>query len=130
MRRPNFFGLQRPVFHENAMKKSPLTLVKERFGEDRKAAKQKLVAAVRELAGKDGLLDRSLEDLDQVSNKKLLHLESVLNTVKEHGGRASLVNKILDAEKRTKDEGYKSRLERFSTPRLLDHYKSAVKRAG
>jgi hypothetical protein len=130
MRRPKFFGLLRPVFHENAMKKSPLTLVKERFGEDRKAAKQKLVAAVRELAGQDGLLDRSLEDLEQVSNKKLLRLESVLKTVKEHGGRASLVNKILEAEKRTKDEGYKSRLERFPTPRLLDHYRSAVKRAG
>jgi len=111
------------------MKKSPLVIVKERFGEDRKAAKQKLVAAVRDLAGKDGLLDRSLDNLEQVSNKKLLHLESVLKTVKEHGGRGSLVSKILEAEKRSKDEGYKTRLERFSTPRLLDHYRAAVKRA-
>jgi hypothetical protein len=112
------------------MKKSPLAIVKERFGEDRKAAKQKLVAAVRDLAGKDELVDRSLENLDMISNKKLLHLESVLKTVKEHGGRASLVSKILEVEKRTKDDGYKSRLERFPTPRLLDHYRAAVKRAG
>lgn len=111
------------------MKKSPLAIVKERFGEDRKAAKQKLVAAVRELAGKDGLLDRSLENLEQVSNKKLLRLEAVLKAVKEQGGRAALVSKILEAEKRTKDEGYKSRLERFPTPRLLDYYRAAVKRA-
>ena len=111
------------------MKKSPLTLVKERFGDDRKAAKQKLVAAVRDLAGKGELLDRSLDNLEQVSNKKLLHLESVLKSVAEQGGRASLVTKILEAEKRTKDEGYKTRLERFSTPRLLDHYRAAVKSA-
>ncbi len=50
--------------------------------------------------------------------------------VKEQGGRAALVSKILEAEKRTKDEGYKSRLERFPTPRLLDYYRAAVKRAG
>ena len=110
------------------MKKSPLAIVKERFGEDRKAAKQKLVAAVRELAGEGELLDRALESLERVSNKKLLHLESVLKEVKEHGGRASLVGKILEAEKRTKDEGYKARLERFSTPRLLDHYRATERR--
>jgi hypothetical protein len=129
LRRPDFLGSHAPVVYENVMKKSPLAIVKERFGEDRKAAKQKLVAAVRDLAGKDQLLDRSLESLELVSNKKLLHLESVLKAVKEHGGRASLVSKILEVEKRTKDEGYKSRLERFPTPRLLDHYRAAVKRA-
>jgi len=112
------------------MKKSPLEIVKERFGEDRKAAKAKLVEAVKSLAGDGELLDRSLEDLERVSNGKLLRLESILKTVKdEFGGRANLVQKILEAEKRVKDEGYKSRIERFSTPRLLDHYRSVAKKA-
>ena len=34
---------------------------------------------------------------------------------------------ILDAEKRTKDAGYRARLETQPTPRLLDHVRAAKK---
>ncbi len=110
------------------MKASPLAQVKARF-----ESKDKLIEAVRQLATDELWIDRVDEDkgLERVSNKKLLHLHEVLTHVKEQfGSRAKLIDAICDIEKRTKDEGYKSRLERFPTPRLLDYYRAAVKRAG
>ena len=109
------------------MKSSPLAQVKERFND-----KAGLVAAVKELAQGDLWIDRVDEDkgLDSVSNKKLLHLHSVLSSVKsEFGSREKLIGAILEAEKRSKDEGYKTRLERLSTPRLVDQLAAARKRA-
>ena len=109
------------------MKSSPLAQVKERFND-----KAGLVAAVKELAQGDLWIDRVDSDkgLDSVSNKKLLHLHSVLTSVKaEFGGREGLIGAILEAEKRTKDEGYKTRLSRMSTPRLVDELQGARKRA-
>ncbi len=113
------------------MSKSPLTVIKERFGADRKEAKKKLVAAVRDLAKDDVWVERLNADkgLEHVSNKKLLHLESVLGTVKkELGGRKGLIDAIVKAEKREKDAGYRTRLEGQTTPRLYDHYRAAKKR--
>ncbi|MCZ7687506.1 MAG: hypothetical protein M5U28_55720 [Sandaracinaceae bacterium] len=109
------------------MKASPLTQVKERFG-----SKDKLVDAVRDLATDELWIDRVDEDkgLERVSNKKLLHLHAVLSEVKsQFGSRAKLIDAICDVEKRGKDEGYRDRLSRWSTPRLYDWYKSAKKRA-
>ena len=109
------------------MKSSPLAQVKERFND-----KAGLVAAVKELAQGDLWIDRVDEDkgLDSVSNKKLLHLHTVLSSVKsEFGSREKLIGAILEAEKRSKDEGYKTRLERLSTPRLVDQLTAARKRA-
>ncbi|MCA9606229.1 MAG: hypothetical protein KC619_11570 [Myxococcales bacterium] len=103
------------------MKASPFAEVKDRFG-----SKEKLVDAVRDLAGEDLFLDRVNEDkgLERVSNKKLLHLHAVLSEVKERfGTRAKLVDAILEAEGR-KDQGYRDRLERWPTPRLWDWFKS------
>ncbi len=114
------------------MKKSPLAVVKERFGADRKEAKKKLVEAVRSLAKDDAWVERLSEDkgLELVSNKKLLHLETVLSTVKkELGGRKGLIDAILKVEKREKDAGYRTRLEAQPTPRLFDQYRSAKKRS-
>jgi hypothetical protein len=114
------------------MKKSPLTVVKERFGADRKEAKKKLVAAVRDLSKGDVWVERLSGDkgLEHVSNKKLLHLETVLTTVKKDlGGRKGLIDAILEVEKRVKDEGYRSRLDAQPTPRLYDHYRSAKKKS-
>ena len=37
--------------------------------------------------------------------------------------------KAREQEKRAKDEGYKARLARLSTPRLFDQYKAGAKRA-
>ncbi|MFT3921670.1 MAG: hypothetical protein QM778_03970 [Myxococcales bacterium] len=107
--------------------KSPLALVKERFQD-----KEGLLKAVKELATEDLWADRVDGDkgLDCVSNKKLLRLHSVLSEVKKSfGSRAKLIDAIATQEKRTKDEGYKARLARFSTPRLFDEYKAGKKRA-
>ena len=71
----------------HAMSNSPLSIVKARFGDDPKKAKEKLVAAVKKAAGKDLWLDRLNEEkgLQHVSNRKLLHLEQVLEAVeREH----------------------------------------------
>jgi hypothetical protein len=113
------------------MKKSPLTQVKDRFGD-----KKKLVEAVQALATDELWLGRTSKDrggdkgLALVSNAKLLRLHATLSAVKEKfGTRAKLIDAILDAEKRTKDAGYKSRLEAYPVPRLFDHYRSASKRA-
>ncbi len=108
-------------------KKSPLTLVKERFQD-----KDGLLKALRELATEELWVDRVAQDkgFDAISNKKLLRLHTVLSEVKKQfGSRSKLVDAILSQEKRAKDEGYKDRLTRFSTPRLFDHYKAAARRA-
>ncbi len=111
--------------------KSPLATVKEKFGE-----KSKLVEAVKALATDDLWLGRTSADrghdrgLEHVSNAKLLRLHAVLTEVKEKfGTRAKLVDEILAAEKRTKDAGFKKRIEAYPVPRLYDIFKSAQKRA-
>lgn len=108
--------------------KSPLARVKEEFGD-----KEKLVAAVRKLAEQDLWVARESADkgLDHVSNAKLLRLHRIFSEVKEKfGTRAKLIDAILELEKRTKDAGYKTRLERFPVPRLYDMFQSAQKRLG
>lgn len=105
---------------------SPLAEVKARFG-----SKEDLVKAVRGLADGDLFLDRVNDDkgLDRVSNKKLLHLHSVLTEVKESfGSRERLIDAICETEKR-KDQGYRDRLGRWPTPRLLDWLRAAKARA-
>ena len=116
------------------MAKSPLTLVKDKFGD-----KKKLVEAVQALATDELWLGRTNKDraeggkgkgLSLVSNAKLLRLHATFTTVKEKfGTRAKLIDAILEIEKRTKDAGYKSRLDAYPVPRLYDHYRSASKRA-
>jgi hypothetical protein len=108
------------------MKKTPLQLVKEQFGD-----KQQLVDAVQKLATDDLWIDRIQPDkgLERVSNAKLLRLHAVLNRVKaEFGSRAGLVSSILELEKRGKDEGLKARLTGFPLPRLLDLHRAATRR--
>jgi hypothetical protein len=108
------------------MSKSPLAQVKDRFTD-----KAGLVKAVKALATGDLFIDRVNADtgLEHISNAKLLHLHDTLTAVKkEHGSRAKLIDAILKAEKR-KDEGYKTRLEKLSTPRLYDQYRAAARRA-
>ena len=111
----------------HAMSKSPLSILKERFGDDPKKAKEKLVAAVKKVAGKDLGLDRLNEEkgLQHVSNRKLLHLEQVLEAVsKEVGSRDKLIVEIAQLQGRAKDEDYKTRLGEESTPSLWDRYQS------
>jgi hypothetical protein len=107
-------------------KKSPLAQVKERFTD-----KAGLIKAVEALATGDLWLNRTNADkgLAHVSNAKLLRLHATLSAVqKEFGSRAGLITAILAAEKRSKDEGYKARLEAYPTPRLLDAQRAAAKR--
>lgn len=109
------------------MKKTPLALVKERF-----ESKSKLVEAVKLLTTSELWIDRLSQEkgLEHVSNTKLLRLHATLTEVKEKfGTRAKLIDALLEAEKRTKDAGYKSKLEGFPTPRLVDALASASRRA-
>lgn len=109
------------------MIKSPLAIVKERFQD-----KEGLLKAVRELTTDELWLDRVEHEkgLDCVSNRKLLRLHALLSEVKEKfGSRDKLIDAILTQEKRAKDEGYKARLQRYSTPRLFDHFKATTRRA-
>ena len=106
--------------------KTPLALVKDKFGD-----KAKLVAAVEKFTGEDLWIGRTNEDkgLKHVSNSKLLRLHATFTVVKEKfGTRAKLIDAILTAEKRTKDAGYKSRIEAYPVPRLWDMFKSLEKR--
>ena len=112
-------------------KASPLAMMKEKFGE-----KAKLVEAVTSFTSEDLWVGRTNKDrggdkgLDHVSNAKLLRLHAIFSAVKEKfGTREKLIAAILDSEKRTKDEGYKSRLSAHPVPRLYDHYRAAEKRA-
>ncbi len=109
------------------MSKSPLSLVKDKFKD-----KDGLIEAVRALATSDLWVDRinSNKGLEHVSNRKLLHLHEVLSQVKSRfGTRGELIKAVLKLEKREKDEGFQTRLERYPTPRLWDRYRALEKRA-
>lgn len=109
--------------------KSPLTLVKDAHGD-----KAKLVAELEKLTKGDELWVSRVNEkkgLAHVSNAKLLRLYKTFTTVKEKfGTRAKLIDAICELEKRSKDEGYKTRLGAFPVPRLWDMYQSASKRNG
>jgi hypothetical protein len=108
------------------MAKSPLAVMKEKFGD-----KEKLVAAVEKLTGEDLWVSRTNKEkgLAHVSNAKLLRLHETFTAVKEKfGTRAKLIEAILEVEKRAKDAGYKEHLSAFPVPRLWDLYKSTAKR--
>ena len=106
--------------------KTPLGVVKEKFGE-----KAKLVAALEKLAGEALWVSRTNKDkgLKHVSNAKLLRLHATFTAVKEKfGTREKLIDAILELEKRTKDSGFRQKLLEWPVPRLFDAYKSAAKR--
>ncbi len=112
-------------------RKSPLAIVKEKFGD-----KDKLVEAVKAFMTDDLWVKRTAQDrgkergIEYVSNAKLLRLHATFSEVKEKfGTREQLVTAILDLEKRAKDAGYKKRLDAHPVPRLYDMYKSAKRTA-
>jgi hypothetical protein len=111
----------------HVMSNSPLSIVKARFGDDPKKAKEKLVAAVKKVAGKDLWLDRvsGEKGLQHVSNRKLLHLEQVFEAIgKDVGSRDKLIGEIAKLQGRAKDKDYLARLSEESTPSLWDRYQS------
>jgi hypothetical protein len=114
------------------MSKSPLQIIKERFGDDPAKAKAKLVEAVKKAAGKELWLDalNETKGLEHVSNKKLLHLEQVFEAVsKDVGSRDKLVAELAELQGRGKDEPYKLGLAKSSTPKLWDELQAARARA-
>jgi hypothetical protein len=112
---------------ENIMANSPLSLVKEKF-----ETKAKLVEAVQKLATDALWLDRVNADkgLGRISNAKLLRLHASLEDAKgRFGSRAKLIDAIRSLEKRSKDDGYKTRLSAYPLPRLIELHDAAAKRA-
>jgi hypothetical protein len=112
-------------------RKSPLAIVKEKFGD-----KDKLVEAVKAFMTDELWIKRTAEDrgkergIEYVSNAKLLRLHDTFAAVKEKfGTREKLVDAVLELEKRTKDAGYKKRLSAYPVPRLYDMYQSAKRAA-
>jgi hypothetical protein len=106
--------------------KTPLSLVKEQFGE-----KAKLIEALEKLTGESLWVSRTNKDkgLAHVSNAKLLRLHATFTVVKEKfGTREKLVDAILELEKRGKDTGLRQKLSAWPVPRLFDTYKSLAKR--
>jgi hypothetical protein len=106
--------------------KSPLALVKEKFGD-----KEQLVLALEKLTGDELWVSRTNKDkgLAHVSNAKLLRLFATFTEVKDKfGTRDKLIDAILELEKRTKDAGYRQRLSAWPVPRLYDTYKTTSKR--
>ena len=109
---------------------TPFGTVKQRF-----ESKEKLVEAVRQFVNDELWLPRLSSDrggtkeLRHVSNAKLLRLHEVFSAVKtEFGTRAKLIDTIVELNKRTKDAGYRSRLEAYPVPRLFDLYATAKRR--
>lgn len=105
---------------------TPFATVKARF-----ESKEKLVAAVKELMTDALWLPRLSSDrggnkgIERVSNAKLLRLHETLSAVeKKFGTRAKLIDALLEAENRTKDDGYKKRLESWAVPKLYDRFRT------
>jgi len=108
------------------VQKSPLAIVKERFGD-----KAGLIKAVSGFVKEDLWLDHVNSDkgLDRVSNRKLLHLHEVLSAVKsEFGSRAKLVDAVAELEGHDKDADYKAGLAQQATPALYDRFRAGKKR--
>jgi hypothetical protein len=107
--------------------KTPLALVKEKFGD-----KAKLVETLEKVTGEDLWVARTNKDkgLAHVSNAKLLRLHATFAEVKEKfGTREKLIGALLELEKRGKDTGLRQKLSEWPVPRLFDAYKSALKRS-
>jgi hypothetical protein len=107
--------------------KSPLALVKEKFGD-----KDKLVEAVKAFVNDDLWVKRTASDrgkdrgIEYVSNAKLLRLHATFSEVQaKFKTRAGLIDAVLELQQRSKDAGYKKRLETYPVPRLYDLYKSS-----
>ena len=109
------------------MAKSPVSVVKEKFGD-----KAKLVEAVKAFMTEDLWVNRLNEEkgLDRVSNAKLLRLHRIFSAVQgEFGSRTKLIDSILAFENQSKNEGLRTRLGAYPVPRLYDLYRSKKRTA-
>lgn len=93
-----------------------------------KEALAKTLAAT--LARPDEDADAIAAKLKTASNRQLLRLASVTETVKKKwGSREKLIAAIGAARKMGKDEAFLARLDRFSLPRLVELAKNAERAA-
>ena len=109
------------------MSKSPSQIVKDKFGD-----KTKLVDALKQFVNEDLWVGRENKDkgLARVSNAKLLRLIDTFTTVKaKWGTRGKLIDAVVEAAGRTKDQGFRAGIEGWPVPRLYDHYKSLTARS-
>jgi hypothetical protein len=103
--------------------KSPLAEVNEKFG-----GKDKLVDKLVGLLESDESKDDMRQKLLGVANKKLIRLHGVATTVKEkYGSRDKLLQATLGTQ--GKDKDYVTRVQTYSTPRLVDMARIAERRA-
>jgi len=108
-----------------ALKKSPLTRVKDEFG-----GKDKLVdKLVGVLDAGDGSKDDLRKTLLGVANRKLIRLHSVATRSKEIGGHDKLVTTTAERLNRGKDKDYVTKLDGLSDAKLLDMLSIAERRA-
>ena len=105
--------------------KSPLEEVNDKFG-----GKDKLVEKLVGLLESDEPKEELRKKLLAVANKKLLRLHGVASLVKEkYGSRDKLLEQLATSTGRAKDKDYRTRLETFTTPRLVDAVKIAERRS-
>src|SRR3954462_5240199 len=105
--------------------KSPLEEVNDKFG-----GKDKLVEKLVGLLESDEPKEELRKRLLAVANRKLLRLHGVASLVKEkYGSREKLLEQLATPTGRAKDKDYKTRLESFTTPRLVDAVKVAERRS-
>jgi hypothetical protein len=104
----------------------PLAKLKAAYG-----SKESLIGKIVEpLAGKDEDTDALRDRLLHASNRQLLRLAKVVETVtKKYGSREKLVAAISAAMNKAKDADYLAKLESFSLPRLFDLARSTERRA-
>jgi hypothetical protein len=109
-----------------ALKKSPLSRVKDEFG-----GKDKLVDKIVGVLdagdeGKDVLRKRLLG----VANGKLIRLFSVATRTKQAGGHDKLAATTAERQKHGKDKDYVTKLGALSDARLLDMLQAADRAQG
>jgi hypothetical protein len=110
----------------SAAHKSPLQVVKERFGSKAELAR-KLGELLEPREGEEteGLVAR----LERAANKKLLHLLRVGERVRELGGREALAARVAALRGQAKDRDFVARVRRYTPGRLVDLHDSLVRRA-
>ncbi len=93
--------------------------------------KKELIEKVKAIATGDLWIDQMNDDKgwSTLSNKKLLRLFSIFTKAKERfSSRAQIIDAIVAAEGRGKDNDYKNHFATWPTPRLMDRVNS-VERA-
>ncbi|HTJ45570.1 MAG TPA: hypothetical protein VL463_25875 [Kofleriaceae bacterium] len=104
----------------------PLAKLKAAYG-----SKESLVGKIVEpLAGKDEDTDALKERLLHASNKQLLRLAKVVETVtQKYGSRDKLIAAIGKTMNKAKDADYLAKLETLGLAKLFDLARSAERRA-